>query len=68
MNHNFENSEYESIIPTAIVTSYPRIFTDIPYEKEIFSKIGEENVKKVFLDKMLAPELEARYKLANKLL
>lgn len=68
MNHNFENSEYESIIPTAIVTSYPRIFTDIPYEKEIFSKIGEENVKNVFLDKMLAPELEARYKLANKLL
>lgn len=68
MKSKFENGEYESIIPTAIVTSYPRIFTDIPYEKEIYSKIGEENVKKVFLDKMLAPELEARYKLANKLL
>ncbi len=68
MKHIFENSEYESIIPTAIVTSYPRIFTDISYEKEIYSKIAEENVKNVFLDKMLAPELEARYKLANKLL
>lgn len=63
-----KNSDYESIIPTAIVTSYPRIFTDIPYEKEIFDKIPKENIEKVFLDKMLAPEIEARYKLANKLL
>ena len=31
------NKEYESISKTAIVTSYPRTFTDIPYEKEIFS-------------------------------
>lgn len=68
MERQFKNEDYESIIPTAIVTSYPRIFTDIPYEKEIYSKINEENVKKVFLDKMLAPEIEARYKLTNKLL
>lgn len=27
---------FESISPTAIVTSYPRTFTDIPYEKEIY--------------------------------
>ena len=25
---------FESISPTAILTSYPRIFTDIPYEKK----------------------------------
>ena len=68
MKNRFQNEEYESIIPTAVVTSYPRTFTDIPYENEIFSKISEKNVKNIFLDKMLAPELEARYKLANKLL
>lgn len=27
--------EFESISPTAILTSYPRIFTDIPYKKDI---------------------------------
>ncbi len=63
-----ENKEYESIIPTAIVTSYPRTFTNIPYEKEIFARISKEDKEKVFLDKMLAPEIESRYKLANKLL
>ena len=68
MKNRFQNEEYESIIPIAVVTSYPRTFTDIPYENEIFSKISEKNVKNIFLDKMLAPELEARYKLANKLL
>ncbi len=26
---------FESISPTAIMTSYPRIFADIPYEKEV---------------------------------
>lgn len=31
------DKEYEGISPTAIVTSYPRIFTDIPYEKEIYN-------------------------------
>lgn len=30
--------EYEEISPTAIVTSYPRIFTDISYEKELVRK------------------------------
>ena len=60
--------DFESISPTAILTSYPRTFTDIPYEKEIYewlSKNCNENVK---LNKMLAPEIEARYKLINKLL
>ena len=58
---------FESISPTAILTSYPRTFTDIPYEKEIFkwlSKNCNENVK---LNKLLAPEIEARYKLTDKL-
>lgn len=32
---NINNKEYEEISSTDIVTSYHRIFTDIPYEKEI---------------------------------
>lgn len=60
---------FESISPTAIVTAYPRQFTDIPYEKKIYewlkSNCESNNVK---LNKLLAPEIEARYKLTNKIL
>ena len=60
---------FESISPTAIVTSYPRSFTDIPYEKEIYQWL-QRNCKNndVKLNKLLAPEIEARYKLTNKIL
>lgn len=60
---------FESISPTAIVTSYPRTFTDIPYEKEIYQWL-QKNCKDndVKLNKLLAPEIEARYKLTNKIL
>lgn len=60
--------EFESISPTAILTSYPRIFTDIPYEKEIYNWIEENCSEKPQLNKNLAPEIEARYKLINKIL
>jgi O-methyltransferase involved in polyketide biosynthesis len=63
-----KNTEYESISPTAIVTAYPRTFTDIPYEKEIYNWLSKNIKVDVSLDKMLAPEIEARYKLANRLL
>ncbi len=66
--NNINDKEYESISPTAIVTSYPRSFTNIPYEKEIYNWIKKNIDYKLVLNKMLAPELEARYKLANKLL
>lgn len=60
---------FESVSPTAIMTSYPRIFTDIPYEKEIYhwlkSNCKDNTIK---LNKFLAPEIEARYKLTNKIL
>ncbi len=60
---------FESISPTAIVISYPRTFTDIPYEKEIYQWLQQNgknnNIK---LNKLLAPEIEARYKLTNKIL
>ncbi len=60
---------FKSISPTAIVTSYPRAFTDIPYEKEIYQWL-QINCKNndVELNKLLAPEIEARYKLTNKIL
>ena len=63
-----ELDSFESISPTAILTSYPRIFTDIPYEKEIYKWLEENSDEEVSLNKMLAPEIEARYKLTNKLL
>lgn len=62
------DTDYEEISPTAIITSYPRIFTDIPYEKEIYNWLESHCNEKVTLNKMLAPEIEARYKLTNKLL
>lgn len=60
---------FESISPTAIVTAYPRQFTDIPYEKEIYQWL-QKNCKDndIKLNKLLAPEIEARYKLTNKIL
>ncbi len=59
---------FESVSPTAILTSYPRTFTDIPYEKEIYEWLSNNCTDKVQLNKMLAPEIEARYKLINKLI
>lgn len=65
---NINDKDYETISPTAIVTSYPRIFTDIPYEKEIYNWLNENCKEEVTLNRKLAPELEARYKLTNKIL
>ena len=59
---------YESVSPTAILTSYPRIITDIPYEKDIYEWLNKNCNEEVKLNKLLAPELEARFKLANKIL
>ena len=59
---------FESISPTAILTSYPRIFTDIPYEKEIYDWLSKNCNDEVKLNKLLAPEIEARYKLTDRLM
>lgn len=63
-----DTKSFESIIPTALHTQYPLTFTDIPFSKEMFNelcKVGfPENLKK----DTLAIELEARYKLIDKLL
>ena len=65
---DFKDKEYKEISPTAIVTSYPRTFTDIPYEKEIYKWLENHCKESTTLYKNLAPELEARYKQINKLL
>jgi O-methyltransferase involved in polyketide biosynthesis len=69
------NNSYDKISQTAILTAYPRIFTDIPFSKEIFEEFEkrrkEKNLGEISLDlkvPKLAPELEARYKLVDKLL
>lgn len=61
-------NDFESISPTAIFTAYPKIYTDIPYEKEIYKWLSNNCNDKVKLNKLLAPEIEARYKLTNRLL
>ncbi len=67
-NIYYMNDNYEEVSPTAIATSYPRTFTDIPYEKEIYNWIKNNAEIKMPLYKNLAPEIEARYKLINKLI
>ncbi|MFA6146429.1 MAG: class I SAM-dependent methyltransferase [Patescibacteria group bacterium] len=71
----FQENSYEKIIQTAILTAYPRIFTDIPLSKEIFDELermrkteGNEEISAELKVSKLAPELEARYKLVDRLL
>lgn len=59
---------FESISPTAILTSYPRTFTDIPYEREIYDWLNKNCKDDVKLNKLLAPEIEARYKLTDRIM
>ena len=68
MSQKINDSDYEEISPTAIVTTYPRTFTNIPYEKKIYKWLKTNCKIDVALYKNLAPEIEARYKLTNKLL
>lgn len=65
---DINDKDYEEISSTAIVTSYPRTFTDIPYENRIYDWLNKHCREKVTLNNKLAPEIEARYKLTNKLL
>lgn len=62
------DTDFTSIETTALVTSYPRTLTDIPYEKEIFAELQKKETKDIPLQKELAPSIEARYKLINKLI
>lgn len=60
---------FESTVPTAILTAYPRIFTDIPYSNEIYQELEKRMIITDDLkNQLLAVELEARYKLMDKIL
>lgn len=68
MKKEINDKDYEEISSTAIVTSYPRTFTDIPYEKKIYNWLSKHCNKVAVLYRNMAPEIEARYKLINQLL
>ena len=59
---------YEGVSPTAVLTAFPRTFTDIPYSKEIYKWLNKNCKEEVILNELLAPELEARYKLIDRLI
>lgn len=69
-----KNSQ-ERTSPTAWLTAYLRTFSDIPYAKEIFNefyiikkKSGGFNMFQGSNSPKIAPQIEARYKLIEKLL
>ena len=68
--HLVNDEKYHEIIPTAILTAYPRTFSDIPYSQEIFDELQRyygEIDDSLIVDR-LAVELEARSKLIDRLL
>lgn len=62
------HKDFESVIPTAILSAYPRTLTDIPYSQEVFNELKKEPYSPKLINDGLAPEIEARYKLLDKLL
>lgn len=60
--------DFESIIPTALYTAYPLIYTDIPFSKEMYNLLSKNGFPKELQNDNLAISLEARYKLIDKLL
>jgi O-methyltransferase involved in polyketide biosynthesis len=63
-------SANDKISQTALMVSYRRTFTDIPYSKEIFQALEKESgeVPDELKTADIAPQIEARYKLINRLL
>lgn len=61
-------SDFESIIPTALHTIYPLIYTDIPYVKEIFNELCKNGFPEELKNDKLVYEIEARYKLIDSIL
>ena len=61
-------SDFESIIPTALHTIYPLIYTEIPYVKEIFDELCKKGFPEELKNDKLVFEIEARYKLIDDLL
>jgi O-methyltransferase involved in polyketide biosynthesis len=66
---------YESISATAWQIAHRRTFTDIPYSQEIFDAFerllreqGNYDIPEALISPQVAPQIEARYKLVNRLL
>jgi len=66
MKKRIENADFESIIPTALHTAYPLIFTDIPYSQEIYNGLLKYGFDEKLKNEKLVFELEARHKLIDK--
>ena len=50
-------SDFESIIPTALHTAYPLIFTDITYSQEIFNQLAKNGFEDELKNDKLVFEL-----------
>ncbi len=61
-------SSFESIIPTALHTAYPLIYTNIPYANEIYKALCEYGFPDELKNDKLCFEIEARYVLIDKFL
>jgi O-methyltransferase involved in polyketide biosynthesis len=64
------DSKFNEVIPTAILTAYPRTFSDITYSQEIFNEL-KHIVGKISEEQMvtrIAVELEARSKIIDNLI
>lgn len=60
-----------NVSSTAWMTAHKRTFTDIPYSKEIFlelEKLRKNDIPEEYKTPELTPQIEARYKLINRLL
>jgi O-methyltransferase involved in polyketide biosynthesis len=70
-----EQTPYDGIIPTGWLTAYGRVFSDIPYAREMFDELetirtasGSTETLAVMKDTKLAPQFEARHKLLDRLI
>lgn len=64
-------NKFNELIPTAILTAYPRTLTDIPLYPEVFEEVKKlygQQINPELLIESLAPELEARHKIIDLLL
>lgn len=68
-------NKFEKISPTAWATTHARTFTDIPLSKEIFewlekkrAEVGQSDLATKMKETSLAIIMEARYKMADKIL
>lgn len=65
-----DDDKFKDVIPTAILTAYPRTFSDIPYSQEIFEELHRSygEIDDDLMVTRIAVELEARSKLIDELL